>query len=214
MLSNHPPLADRLEIDHAALAAHVTDVLALEALPPIFGDDDLVPYSERAKLLKQAAGVVEKARKQEKDSILQAGRTVDDWFARLAAPLKAAADTVVAAINAHQRKMLEEKRKADEAARREAEERAKAEATPFDDPVPAPAPVVPIKAAEAVRVVGSGGRVTATAQTVWKAEVIDPAAVPRQYLTVNEMAIKAAVAGGVREIPGIRIYEDVRTVVR
>jgi hypothetical protein len=213
MLSNNPPLADRLEIDHAALAAHVADVLALDALPPIFGDDDLVPYSERAKLLKQAAGVVEKARKQEKDSILQAGRTVDDWFARLAAPLKAAADTVVAAINAHQRKMLEEKRKADEAARREAEERAKAQATPFDDPTPEPV-VMPVKAAEAVRVVSSTGRVAATASTVWRHEVTDPAAVPRQFLMVNETAIKAAIAGGMREIPGCRIYEDLKTVVR
>jgi hypothetical protein len=42
-------------------------------------------------------------------------------------------------------------------------------------------------------------------------EVTDPAAVPRQYLMVNDAAIKAAIAGGVRDIPGVRIYEDVRT---
>jgi hypothetical protein len=214
MLSNNPPLADRLAIDHEALAQQVADALALEALPPIFTDDDLVPYSERAKALKAVAGAVEKARKAEKDQILKDGRTIDGFFANLAEPVKKAADAIVAAINAHQRRMLEEKRKAEEAARREAEERAKAEATPFDDPAPAPAPVVPIRAAEAARVVGFGGRVTATAQTVWKAEVIDPAAVPRQFLMVNEAAIKAAVAGGVREIPGVRIFEDVRTVVR
>jgi hypothetical protein len=211
---NAPPLAERLEIDHETLAQQVADALALEALPPIFGDDDLVPYSERAKALKAVAGAVEKSRKAEKDQILKDGRTIDGFFANLAEPVKKAADAIVAAINAHQRRMLEEKRKAEEAARREAEERAKAEATPFDDPVPTPAPVVPIRAAEAARVVGSGGRVTATAQTVWKAEVTDPAAVPRQFLMVNEAAIKAAVAGGMREIPGVRIFEDVRTVVR
>ena len=213
MLSNHPPLADRLDLEHGDLTQHVASVLALDPLPPIFGDDDLVPYSERAKLLKQAAGVVEKARKGEKDQILKDGRTVDDWFGRLAVPLKAAADAVVAAINSHQRKMLEEKRAAEEAARKAEQERLKAEATPFDDPAPV-AQVAPIKAAEATRVVSSSGRVAATASTVWRHEVTDPAAVPRQYLMVNEAAIKAAIAGGVREIPGVRVYEDVRTAIR
>lgn len=210
---NAPPLADRLDLDHAALAQHVTDALALEALPPIFGDDDLVPYSERAKALKAVAGAVEKARKAEKDQILKDGRTVDDWFGKLATPLKAAADAVVAAINAHQRKMLEERRAAEEAARKAEQERLKAEATPFDDPAPV-VQAVPIKAAEAARVVSATGRVAATASTVWRHEVTDPAAVPRQFLMVNEAAIKAAIAGGVREIPGVRVFEDVRTVVR
>lgn len=210
---NMPPLAERLEIDHASLAQQVAEAMALDALPPIFTDDDLAAYSERAKALKGVAGMVEKARKAEKDQILKDGRTVDGFFAKLADPVKAAADAVVAAINAHQRKMLEEQRKAQREAELAAAAKAAAEATPFDDPAPV-VQAAPIKAAEAVRVVSSGGRVMATASTVWRHEVVDPAAVPRQFLMVNEAAIKAAVAGGMREIPGVRIFEDVRTVVR
>lgn len=210
---NAPPLAERLQLDHEALAQQVAETLALEALPPIFSDDDLPDYSERAKKLKGVAALVEKARKAEKDQILQDGRTIDDFFKGLAAPVVKAADAVVAAINAHQRKMLEERRKAEEAARREEEARRKAEATPFDDPAPV-AQVAPIRAAEAARVVSSTGRVTATASTVWRHEVTDPAAVPRQYMVINEMAVKAAIAGGIRDIPGIRIFEDVKTSIR
>lgn len=203
---NAPPLAERLEIDYADLAQQVAEALELEALPPIFVDDDLVPHTERAKALKALAAAVEKARKAEKDQILKDGRTADDWFGKLAVPLKAAADAVVAAINAHQRKMLEERRAAEEAAR-------KAEATPFDDPAPV-VQVAPVKAAEAARVVSSSGRVTATASTYWRHEVVDLAAVPREYLCLNEAKVKAAIAGGAREIPGLRIVEDIRTSVR
>lgn len=43
---------------------------------------------------------------------------------------------------------------------------------------------------------------------VWKFEVLEEAEVPRAYLEVNESLIRRAVADGVREIPGVRIYED------
>ena len=51
----------------------------------------------------------------------------------------------------------------------------------------------------------SGGRMTARKR--WTFEVVDPAAVPREYLFVNDQAIRHAVAEGVREIAGVRIYE-------
>lgn len=205
---NMPPLSERLEIDHASLAQQAADVLALEALPPIFGDDDLDAYSERAKALKGIVTLIEKARKAEKDSILRDGRTIDDHFGKLAKPIKDAADAIVAKINDWQRKKLEAERKA----RAEQERKEQEAARVFgDEPPPVSAPVV---AKEAGRVVSAAGRVTAVASTVWRHEVIDPQAVPRQYLMVNEHAIKAAIAGGVREISGVRIYEDVRTAIR
>lgn len=43
---------------------------------------------------------------------------------------------------------------------------------------------------------------------VWKFEIIDEAQIPREYLKVDETAIRQAVSGGLREINGIRIYED------
>ena len=118
---NAPPLAERLGIDHEGLATAVADAVALPALPPIFGDNDLPAYTERAKYLKDMAAMVEKARKREKDQILKDGRTIDDFFKGMAAPVLKAIEEFVDAINAHQRKMLAEKRAAEEAARKAAE---------------------------------------------------------------------------------------------
>lgn len=52
------------------------------------------------------------------------------------------------------------------------------------------------------------------AALVWQFEVEAAGDVPRPYLEVNEAAIKQAVAAGVREIPGVRIYQDVRRTGR
>jgi hypothetical protein len=48
---------------------------------------------------------------------------------------------------------------------------------------------------------------SASTRKRWKAEVIDEAAVPRQFLVVDTKAINAAVRDGVREIPGVRIEQ-------
>jgi hypothetical protein len=48
----------------------------------------------------------------------------------------------------------------------------------------------------------------------WKAEVTDEGAVPREYCTVDTRKINAAVKAGVREIPGVRIFEDITPIQR
>lgn len=204
---NLPPLADRLELDHASLAQQAADVLALEPLAPIFSDEDAEAYSERAKTLKGVSGAIEKARKAEKDQILKDGRTVDDFFKALAKPVEDACQAILVTLNAFQRKKLEEERRR----QREAEEAARAAVTPFDD-TPVRPRAEPVTAA---RVVSSAtGKVAATTRRVWRHRVTDLDKVPRQYLMVNDAAIKAAVAGGVRDIPGVEIFEDVQTAIR
>lgn len=206
---NAPPLADRLALDHEALAAGVADAASLVPgdVRAIVTDEEAGEYAETAKAIKAVVAQVESARKREKADILEAGRTVDGFFSRLTDQLAPLVNKLVAAINAFQRAKLEAERKAaaDEAAR------LAKEAALFDEPAPPPvaAPVV----REAARVTSFSG-VKATASRKWVHEVTDPAAVPRQFLMVNDAAIKAAIAGGAREIPGVRIYEDVRTAIR
>jgi hypothetical protein len=53
-----------------------------------------------------------------------------------------------------------------------------------------------------------------SAVMVWKHEVIDAAAVPREYLMVDDRAITAAVKAGIRNINGVRIFEDAEMRVR
>lgn len=206
---NSPPLAERLEIEHANLAAKAVECVELvpETLAPVTTDEDAGAYAETAKTLKGCLQAIETARKKEKDQILKDGRAIDGHFAAMSEPVKAAADKVVAAINAFQTKKLEEQRRL----QREADERARKEAEAFDEPPPPVA--APVIAKEAARVVGFSGT-KAAASVKWIHEVTDAAQVPREFLMVNEAAIKAAIAGGRRDIPGVRIFEQVRTAIR
>ncbi|MGQ3299677.1 hypothetical protein [Reyranella sp.] len=226
---NLPPLSERLAIDHADLAQKAADVLALEALPPIMVDEDLALYSERAKALKDVAGAIEKARKTAKDQVNKDGRTIEDFFKGLAGPVTAAADAIVGEINARQLKRLQEQRKAEAeaaAARRQEEQKAKEAALALgqdDEPATAPPPPPPpVAAKEVARVVSSAGRVTASATIKWAHEIVDASLLPRDLLMPNPAAIKARVeafkANGTKieeaNIPGVRIYEDLKTAIR
>lgn len=194
---NAPPLADRLELDHAGLAQEVAGVPDETPLP-IETEEAVIAYSERAKFLKGISGKIEKARKAEKDQFLKDSKTVDAFFAKLGKPIADATQAVVGAINVWQNKKLAEER---ERQRKEAEA-----ARIFDAE-----PVAPVVVKEATRVVSASGYVAASASTVWLHRVTDPAQVPRVYLQVSDAAIKAAIAGGARAIPGVEIYEQVRT---
>jgi hypothetical protein len=206
---NAPPLAERLEIDHASLAAQADEAAALvpDELAPVASDEDAGAYAETAKALKGVASIIEAARKKEKDQILKDGRTIDSFFAAMADKVKKAADRVIAEINQFQRIKLEAERKA----AKEREEAERKAAALFDETPPAP--VTPVVVKEAARVTSITGA-KASASTKWVHRVTEPEKVPREYLMVNEAAIKAAVSGGTRHIPGVEIYEDVRTAIR
>lgn len=77
----------------------------------------------------------------------------------------------------------------------------------------APAPVAPPAAPEAPRSVQTENG-TLGIKLVWGFDVTDQALVPRQYLKVDEAAIRAAVGAGVREIPGVLISERPESAVR
>ena len=51
-------------------------------------------------------------------------------------------------------------------------------------------------------------------QMRWTFEITDPNQVPNGYWIVDESAIKKAVADGIREMPGVRIYEEAITTFR
>ncbi len=49
---------------------------------------------------------------------------------------------------------------------------------------------------------------------VWTFEVQDESQVPREYLAVDQKKIRQAVKDGVREIPGVNIYQEHQTAIR
>lgn len=203
---NEPPLKDRLELDHAALIATGAEAAALvpSEIRAIASDEEAAAYTDTAADIKAVIAQVDAAFKVEKAPWLEGGRTVDAFFAAIRDPLKAASARVVEALNGRQRALLAAQRKA---AAEEAERQRK-EAIAFDEPVPE----VP-RVKEAARIVSFSGS-KASASVKWKGEVVDLEALPRQYMMPNQAAIDAAIKGGVREIPGVRIFEDVRTAIR
>lgn len=48
----------------------------------------------------------------------------------------------------------------------------------------------------------------------WTFEITDVALVPREFMLVDEKAIRAQVKAGIRQIPGVRIFEDSNIVLR
>lgn len=101
-------------------------------------------------------------------------------------------------------------RKASEAEIEAAKKRAEEEAA--KNAVVAPTVAAPV-VQEAPKVTRTEAG-SASQRKVWTFEIEDPGAVPREYLTVDEKKIRDAVRMGVREIAGVRIFEESKTVFR
>lgn len=116
-------------------------------------------------------------------------------------------------ISTHQAAVLLEHRKAEEAARKAQKKlqakldadakKAGVEAVKVDEVV--------VAAADPVTRTESG---TATQRKTWEFEVEDPGKVPPEYLMVDEKKVRAAVRNGVRNIPGVKIYQETKTQIR
>lgn len=108
-----------------------------------------------------------------------------------------------------------------EMARREAERRAQEEARALQERLRKEAEEKGFEAPEVTAPVMPKPETTtrtedgsAYLKKTWAFEVVDAAAVPRDYCEPSEKIIRQAVAGGIREIPGVKIFEKVQTVIR
>ena len=141
---------------------------------------------------------------------------------RKAAEAREAARKVQEAYEAEQRKIREaaeaKAREAAEALKKETDAAARAalertiaeETEAAEAPIQvAVAPVIP-EIPKAVRTeTGSAHQ-----RMTWEFEVVDKSMVPPEYLMVDEKAIRQAVKAGIRQIRGVRIYEQSSTTFR
>lgn len=74
--------------------------------------------------------------------------------------------------------------------------------------------VIPIAVPEVDKVARSETGVAAHTRKVWKAEVVDESAVPREFCSPDMRLINEAVKAGLKEMAGVRIWEDVQTILR
>ena len=191
-------------------------------------------------MVKRAKDAAEEARVSWTKPLVTAQRSVNDWFKGLVAPLDEIDQSVRQKIGAWQQVQAKIRQDALDKLRAEAAERQRLddlerhrlEVLAAEDDVQAAlgteAPLLDAVGTQGAKVtfpvaravilppaptVRSSGTTVST-RKVWKFAVEDINAVPREYLVVDETAIRRAVAAGTRSIAGVRIYEDAEVTVR
>lgn len=222
------PDTQEMRAGSAAIALRASEIQITDAVSCAAAGDIGV---RSAEILK----AVEKRRKFFVDPLNKHVKEINALFKGISEPVQAAADGLRQKIAVYR---VEEKRRADEAlaaARREAEEKAHAaaEAAAEHAAVVGVPPAVAVEAeirAEVAHnesamataraaVLAVSGRPAKTVETaagrttaskVWAHEVLCKELIPMDYLSVDEAAIRRAIAAGERSIPGVRIYETER----
>lgn len=179
---------------------------------------------ELVKQIRAAVKVIEDAHKTTKEPYLLAGRAVDAARNEAVAPLETAKKTVEGKQTQFLREQeairqaeMRRQREAEEARRREEAERAAAAdadnaSAPAEEPAYTPPPVV-----EPERQVIRGDYGAAVSgQRVWLSQVEDyelafiAVANNQKVREAIDTAIKAMVRAGVRDIPGVRVWSDIK----
>ena len=229
---NHPPsdaaiLRDQLGQTHAELSARADELIAgIARMSPAIDSDEVERKAiEFAKQIAAHEKLCDGTRKTVKAPYAEAVKVVDAFFGNMVDPLKAGRDVVLRKLTVFQSAKAEAERLArEEAARKAAEEAAVAAAKVETDADLAQAiakeeqAAVAIQATEATtadlsRSRGQYGSV-ASLRSTWDFTIEDVNSVPREFLMVNDAAVKAATKAGRREIPGVKIFQKKQTVVR
>lgn len=230
---NAPPslpdeVREHLRNAYASLAAQAASMAAVPLPATVDSDDAAADVTAIGKSANDLLKKIDASRTDEKEPYLSAGRAVDEHFKALNVVLapfvgqcrKLIDDWQTKKRNAERERLAAEARVAAAEAERKAAEalasmknadiqeagRAAEAATIAERAAQAPAAVLS-------RVV-EGGKVVASGSVHWKHEVIDASLVPRAYCSPDDAKLKAALALGVREIPGVRIYEASRVAFR
>jgi hypothetical protein len=214
----------------AAIAALMERFVKFTDVTSIGIQDDFVAghAADFAKDLKAAANALDETRTRIKKPILHAQRLVDGEAKKLADRVASAVREVEARVTAYLKLKEAEARAAAEAeARRlalEAEARI-AEANETNDETAIEAAVESMDAAskademanaralELTRTRGVGGALTALKDN-WTYEIVALHAVPQHLLQLNDAAVRLAIKQGQREIPGLRVFNDTKVMIR
>jgi hypothetical protein len=183
------------------IATNVSYQLAGEELKKIKG---------AAKRLEDLRTSITKPMDAAKKAVMDLFRDPSDWLANAERVIKGA---MVAYQEELQRQAREERERAEAAARAEQERLAAASARAAErgemeraDSLQAQA-----EAVQPVAIVREAPKVSGISfREVWKFEITDPAAIPREYLTVDETKIRRVVQAmkADAKIPGVRVFSD------
>jgi hypothetical protein len=229
---NQPPsvmeqIQAELSESQATIIRRRDDLLAgLDRAPESIGNDETAgKMADFIKQLTACTKAAESARVGAKEPHLEASRAVDGFFKKITDPLASAKTKIQQRLDFYLREKAaaEQRRRSEEAAEMERLAKDAADRAQTEAQVTAAIAVeeragemrqeAQAKPADMARTRGDFGAV-ATLRSVWTFEVMDRSKIPADYLMVNEAAIKGAVKAGIREIPGVRIYQEQSAVVR
>ena len=190
------------EVARQAEAHEVRDEASVSAAVPIAG---------QAKALAKA---IDERRRELVERPNQYVRAVNNLARQFTDRLEAAERGLKAKLAEYQHRLELLRREAERAAQEraralEAELKAEAEAHGVEAPQ-VPMPVLP----KPETVVRTDEGMTAYTRKVWTFAVVDEAQVPREYLSLDRQKVLGAIRAGVREIPGLRIYEETQVSIR
>lgn len=232
---NNPPspveaLVQNLAEANADLIARRDALVASAGTWPTTLEDEGIAarVTDAVRQLKAAIKSAESRRDEAKRPHLDAGRAVDAFFKHtIADPLDSAARTLTDRLTIYQRAKADAERRVREDAEARAREEAARLAASMTDADHASldraiaaeetarqaGSAAIAKPAELSRTRGDFGAV-ASLRTRWTFAVTDLAVVPREYLSLDTAKVNAAIKAGVREAPGLRIFQEQSTIVR
>lgn len=220
-----------LDATHATLLARRDELLAgvarfLERHPSWDSEDVHAAATDNLELLRKLAigsnSLAEQRRVIAKEPFLEGGRAVDAWFKAFAASVIEARARLNAPALAYAEKLAAERQRKAEAAAaakqaeaerlaREAERTARPEvfdaAIKVADQAEAAAKLAAAKPGVHSRTTGLYGA-TSSLRSRWVHKVTDPAKVERHLCWPDDRLIRAAIAAGLREAPGLEITEE------
>lgn len=174
-------------------------------------------------LVKKSSTIEKTIEKQRKDltaPILQEKRQIDEYAKKLTEDLTAAIKGLRSQILRFEVELekarQEELRKIEEAKREELRIADEARKTAEES---GEAPDIPVESTINSMVLDNRKQEleadkSKAIRKVWKYEITNENEIPREYLEINHSYIKNAIAGGTREIPGVRIYQADQLVIR
>lgn len=189
------------------LTQQVTNVEA--AVRELVVADDL-GMKQATDLLGWIAGAkksLEEKRKMFTGPLNDHVKRINEFFKQRSAPLDNADSMLRGKVLAYRQEQSRIRREEEERLRKLAEKAQKqAEKLAVKEGVTAPPPPpIPYIQPQAKTVEGGFGAVSA--KLVWEFQIIDETKVPREFLMVNEKAIRAAVKAGTRNITGVKIFQ-------
>lgn len=200
-----------------AMVATVTEVVEQANRVAVSNDDEQDRATSLLSLVKQMANKAEAERKSLVGPLNGVVKALNERFgAAFITPLSAAEANIKAKLGGY---MHSKRLAAEEVARKERERQEKMEAegrAKAASNAEARAVVAENVAATATTARGSYGG-TASLRDFWRFEIRDFEAIPREWLVIDEAAVNRAIRRAdspIRQLPGLRIYNDPQVAAR